>query len=71
VLRGVQEQHNLLLTQLERIPPDYTVYTTDDVHYIYTDYVSKNNLHKFANKQRTRLFDAMLNLVQIVAWFSC
>jgi hypothetical protein len=48
VLRGVQEQHDLLLSQLERIPPDYTVFTSD-VHYIYTEYISKNNLHKFTN----------------------
>lgn len=48
VLRGVQEQHDMLLSQLQRVPSDYAVYT-EDVYYLYTEFISKNNMHKFTD----------------------
>ena len=46
VLRGIQEQHDLLISQLVRFPPDQTVYS-ENVYYKYTEYISKNNQHRF------------------------
>ena len=46
VLRGVQEQHDLLVTQFVRQPTDVCVYSTE-VYYEYTEYISKNNQHSF------------------------
>ena len=45
VLRGVQEQHDLMVSQLERNGGVYS----SSVYYQYTEYISKNNLHRFTN----------------------
>ena len=47
VLRGVQEQHDLLVKQL-RVSNDYSVYN-NSVYYEYTEFISKNNLHCFSD----------------------
>ena len=46
VLRGVQEQHDLIPSQFSRVPQDKSVYNTS-VYYEYTELVSKNNQHRF------------------------
>ena len=46
VLRGVQEHHDLQLQQLSRHPPDTSVYS-EAVYYQYTEFISKNNQHRF------------------------
>ena len=46
VLRGVQEQHDLIPSQFSRVPQDKSVYNTL-VYYEYTELVSKNNQHRF------------------------
>ena len=45
-LRGVQEQYDLVPEQLTHAPPDVSVYN-DLVYYKYTEFVSKNNQHRF------------------------
>ena len=52
VLRGVQEQHDLELQQLDRFPSDTTVYT-EDVYYEYHELISKNNQHRFKDINAT------------------
>lgn len=54
-LRGVQEQYELSPSQLTRHPPHMTVYN-EEVYYQYTEFISKNNQHRFkdtntSNKQ--------------------
>ena len=54
-LRGVQEQYDLTPHQLSRYPPDTRIYH-DGVYYQYTEFISKNNQHRFkdinsSNKQ--------------------
>jgi len=46
VLRGVQEHHDLQVEQLSRHPPDSSVYS-EAVYYQYTEFISKNNQHRF------------------------
>ena len=46
VLRGVDEQHSLMLDQVVRHPYDTAVYSAD-VYYEYTEFISKNNQHRF------------------------
>ena len=46
VLRGVQEQHELVPQQFVRNPSDRTIYSAD-VYYQYTEFISKNNQHRF------------------------
>ncbi len=48
VLRGVQEHYDFLVSQLQRVPADVSVYS-DKVYYEYTEYISKNNLHRFTD----------------------
>ena len=50
VLRGVQEQHDLMVSQLTRVPIEYGIYSAD-VYYEYTEYISKNNLHRFTDSK--------------------
>ena len=52
VLHGVQEQHDLMVSQLTRVPIDYGIYSAD-VYYKYTKYmyISKNNLHRFTDSK--------------------
>ena len=45
-LRGVQEQHDLVPAQLSRVPSDMGVYDAS-VYYEYTEFLSKNNQHRF------------------------
>ena len=45
-LRGVQEQYDLTPRQLTRFPPDTSIYH-NGVYYQYTEFVSKNNQHRF------------------------
>ena len=40
VLRGIQEQHDLLISQLIRYPPETSTYSKD-VYYQYVEYISK------------------------------
>ena len=46
VLRGVQEQYDLVPHQFTRIPRDRRVYNSS-VYYEYVEFVSKNNQHRF------------------------
>ena len=46
VLRGVQEQYDLVPNQFHRVPEDQMVYDTS-VYYEYTEFLSKNNQHRF------------------------
>lgn len=46
VLRGVQEQQDLVPSQFNRVPQDRSVYNTT-VYYEYTELASKNNQHRF------------------------
>ena len=48
VLRGVQEQHDLMMKQFVRVPSDSTLYDSN-VYYEYTEYISKTNLHRFTD----------------------
>ena len=50
VLRGVQEQHELMVSQLLRVPVDHRIYSPE-VYYQYTEYISKNNLHRFKDSK--------------------
>lgn len=45
-LRGVQEHHDLQVDQLKRHPSDVRVYD-ESIFYTYTEFISKNNLHRF------------------------
>ncbi len=45
-LRGVQEQYDLVPHQFSRFPPDTTVYHSS-VYYQYTEFIPKNNQHRF------------------------
>ena len=51
-LRGVQEQHDLLPQQFARFPPDTTIYDPS-VYYKYTEFISKNNQHRFKDLNTT------------------
>ena len=46
VLRGVQEQYDLVPLQFPRVPQDTSVYDSS-VYYEYVELVSKNNQHRF------------------------
>ena len=46
VLRGVQEQHDLIRSQFVRVPQDMQIYD-ESVYYEYREYISKNNQHRF------------------------
>ena len=46
VLRGIQEQYNLIPSQFKRFPPASDVYN-GSVYYEYTEFISKNNQHRF------------------------
>ena len=50
VLRGVQEQHDLLLSQFVRYPADRGIYSRE-VYYEYTEFISKNNQHRFKDSK--------------------
>ena len=52
VLRGVQEQHNLLPSQFVRVPKDVSIYNAS-VYYEYIELVSKNNQHRFKDINST------------------
>ena len=52
MLRGIQEQHDLVPAQLVRIPADVSHYD-DSVYYQYTEFVSKNNQHRFKDTNST------------------
>ena len=51
VLRGIQEQHDLVPDQLVRIPANGNVYV-DSVYYQYTEFISKNNQHRFKDTNK-------------------
>ena len=46
VLRGVQEQYDLVPSQLTRVPQDLSVYD-ESVYYEYVELIAKNNQHRF------------------------
>ena len=46
VLRGIQEQYDLVISQFTRVPQDTSVYN-QSVYYEYTEFISKNNQHRF------------------------
>ncbi|XP_011408773.1 PREDICTED: uncharacterized protein KIAA1958-like [Amphimedon queenslandica] len=48
VLRSVQEQYDLMVSQLKRVPEDLTVYDRN-IYYQYSEYISKNNVHFFTD----------------------
>ena len=50
MLRGVQEHYDLVPQQLVRVPPDREIYTSK-VYYVYNEYISKNNLHRFTDSK--------------------
>ena len=52
VLRGSQEQYDLVVEQLKRVPPDFGIYD-DSVYYQYTEFISKNNQHRFKDINST------------------
>ena len=52
VLRGIQEQHDLVPDQLVRIPANVNVYD-DSVYCQYTEFISKNNQHRFKDTNST------------------
>ena len=51
-LRGVQEHHDLVPAQFCRVPVDSKVYNAS-VYYEYTEFLSKNNQHRFNSKNKT------------------
>ena len=51
-LRGVQEQYDLVPDQLKRVPPDVGIYNSS-VYYLYTEFISKNNQHRFKDINST------------------
>ena len=70
VLRGVQEQHDFLVEQLERVPLDVCVYSSD-VYYKYTEYISKNNQHRFKDARvRNKEGKVYAHRAMDVAWSS-
>lgn len=62
VLRGTQEQYDLTPSQLQRVPADCDEYN-DTVYYKYTEYISKNNQHRFKdiNSSNKSVMAYMLN----------
>ena len=46
VLRGIQEQYDLVPSQFTRVPQDIGIYDAS-VYYEYREYISKNNQHRF------------------------
>ena len=44
----MQEQHNLLIKQLQCVPSDRSIYNSC-VYYEYMEFISKNNLHRFSD----------------------
>ena len=51
-LRGQQEQHDLQTQQLTRHPDNTAIYS-EDVFYLYTEFISKNNQHRFKDTNAT------------------
>ena len=49
-LRGVEEQYSLVPNQFIRNPQDTATYNTD-VYYQYTEFISKNNQHRYKDVQ--------------------
>ena len=50
--QGAQEQYNLVPDQLKHVPPDVGIYTSS-VYYLYTEFISKNNQHRFKDINST------------------
>lgn len=46
LLRGVDEQRSLVPSQIVRYPTEISAYN-EDVYYEYTEFISKNNQHRF------------------------
>ena len=68
VLQEVQEQHDLLVEQLERVPIVNHVYS-GEVFYKYMEYISKNSQHWFkVARVATRKGECMFNLTPHVVW---
>ncbi len=65
VLRGVQEHYDLMVRQLNRVFTDRAIYT-DEVHYKYTEYISKNNQHGFIDHKMKNKH--MPDHCQITVW---
>ncbi len=51
-LRGIQEQYNLVPSQLVRVPSSIRVYD-HSVYYEYVEFISKNNQHRFKDINST------------------
>ena len=66
VLRGVQEQHDLVPSQFIRVPEDRSVFN-ESVYYEYVELVSKNNQHRFkdinSKSKTTRAYASVGNEV--------
>ena len=52
VLRGVEEHHSLQPQQFKRYPTDMSLYSVD-TYYEYTEFISKNNMHRFKDINAT------------------
>ena len=52
ILRGIQEQYDLVVSQFRRVPQDTSVYD-ESVYYEYTEFISKNNQHRFTDTNST------------------
>ena len=52
VLRGIQEQYSLVPAQLKQVPGDISVYD-GSVYYLYMEFISKNNQHRFNDVNST------------------
>ena len=46
MLWEVQEQYNLVMSQLTRVPPETSIYN-EAIYYEYKELISKNNQHRF------------------------
>ena len=64
VVRGVQEQQDLVPSQFVHFPADHSVYS-EHVYYQYTEYILKNNQHRLRMlASEAKRYKAMPNLVQ-------
>ena len=68
VLCAVQEQHDLLVEQLERVPGNMYV-NSEIVYYKYVEYISKNNQHRFKDaKVHNKVGKFMANHILSSVW---
>ena len=56
-LRGVEEQYSLVPNQFIRFPSDTTIYESH-VYYEYTEFISKNNQHRYKDSAKNKVVKA-------------